>query len=79
MRKFAALLLLLSLFASFNSSTQAQSRPRRTGQSGNAPVPPAPQTDREANGTSRRPPTLGGAIGTNDKNGNALRPDNFRE
>lgn len=67
MRKFAALLLLFSLFASFNSSTQAQSRPRRAGQSGNTQVPPAPQADREANGTSRRPPTLGGAIGTNDK------------
>ncbi|HEX8459247.1 MAG TPA: VWA domain-containing protein [Pyrinomonadaceae bacterium] len=71
MRKFAALLVLLSLLAISFSPLQAQTRPRRVGQSapGNAPVDDVPRTDtqtsqRDAN-APRRPPTLGGAIDPN--------------
>ncbi|MGI9105629.1 MAG: VWA domain-containing protein [Pyrinomonadaceae bacterium] len=70
MRKFAALFLLLFLFATFSSSVQAQSRPRRVGQTAGdgRSVPTArPQPDSEANRDGGRAPTLGGAIGTQDK------------
>ncbi|HZH90433.1 MAG TPA: VWA domain-containing protein [Pyrinomonadaceae bacterium] len=73
MRKFAACLALLSLFAIPFSQTRAQSRPRRVGQSSaggttsatttTAPRT-APQPTRDAN-TPRRAPTLGGAIDPN--------------
>jgi VWFA-related protein len=69
MRKFAALLALLSLLAVFTSSTNAQPRPRRVGQTGSGSVPDssrAPQADAEIDRGARRPPTLGGAIGTSD-------------
>jgi Ca-activated chloride channel family protein len=71
MRKFAALLGLLSLLAIFTSSINAQPRPRRVGQTGggNVSTPDstrAPRTDAESDRGARRPPTLGGAIGTND-------------
>ena len=72
MRKFAALLALLSLLAVFTNSTSAQTRPRRVGQNGGvSPSVPersstAPRPDIEPDRGSRRPPTLGGAIGTND-------------
>lgn len=71
MRKFAALLSLLSLLAVSISPIQAQTRPRRVGQSspsgnvqGSAPrtatqQPPAPARETNA---PRRAPTLGGAI-----------------
>lgn len=67
MRKIAVWLLLLSLFAVFNSSIHAQTRPRRTGQTGGASVPPASQPDTpttRGGDNVRRPPTLGGAVGT---------------
>jgi len=74
MRKFAAWLLLLSLLAVFVSPTPAQTRPRRTGQTGGASAPDAaPRSDTQpARDTTarRRPPTLGGAIGSDD-NSNA--------
>lgn len=67
MRKFAALLALLSLLAVFTSSIHAQTRPRRVGQSGSLPErSPAPQPDAENDRSARRPPTLGGAVGSND-------------
>ena len=71
MRKFAALLALLSLLAIFNVSIHAQTRPRRVGQNGGGSVAvpdrsSAPQPDIETERGSRRPPTLGGAIETND-------------
>ncbi|HLL71655.1 MAG TPA: VWA domain-containing protein [Pyrinomonadaceae bacterium] len=76
MRKFAALLLLLSLLAVSAISTSAQPRPRRVGSSGgSAPVytpqqqRPQPETDRNP---QRRPPTLGGAIDPNA--GQSSRP-----
>ncbi|HJR06676.1 MAG TPA: VWA domain-containing protein [Pyrinomonadaceae bacterium] len=68
MRKFAALLSLLSLLAISVFSINAQTRPRRVGSSGgSAPAPvytprqQQPDTDRGA----RRPPTLGGAVDPN--------------
>jgi VWFA-related protein len=71
MRKFAALLALLSLLAIYTSSTKAQTRPRRVGQTagGSVSLPDrtsAPQSDTETDRGARRPPTLGGAIGSND-------------
>jgi VWFA-related protein len=72
MRKFAASLTLLSLLAIFTSSIDAQPRPRRVGQSGNGAgsLPDnrngAPQSGIETDRGARRPPTLGGAIGSND-------------
>ncbi|HEV7905424.1 MAG TPA: VWA domain-containing protein [Pyrinomonadaceae bacterium] len=72
MRKFAALLALLSLLAIFNVSIHAQTRPRRVGQTGGGSVTvperstTAPASDIETDRGSRRPPTLGGAIETND-------------
>jgi VWFA-related protein len=71
MRKFAALLALLSLLAIFNVSIHAQTRPRRVGQSGGRISVPdrsttAPASDIETDRGSRRPPTLGGAIETNE-------------
>lgn len=85
MRKFAALLALLSLLAIFTSSTsiQAQMRPRRVG--ADAPVNrgSAPRPDPESERGSRRPPTLGGAIGSNDtasaRPGNASGADDSAE
>ena len=71
MRKFAARLVLLSLLAISVSSTHAQTRPRRVGQSASgraAPTTSAPRTDTQPTRDStnaRRPPTLGGAIDPN--------------
>lgn len=72
MRKFAACLVLLSLLAISLSSTHAQTRPRRVGQPSSgraASTTSAPRTDtqpaRDAAATSRRAPTLGGAIDPN--------------
>lgn len=70
MRKFAALLTLLSLLVIFLSPINAQTRARRVGQTAgsgtslpdNSSRPQADTTDRDAAG---RPPTLGGAIGSN--------------
>ncbi|HEV2800422.1 MAG TPA: VWA domain-containing protein [Pyrinomonadaceae bacterium] len=69
MRKFAALLVLLSLLAISVSPLHAQTRPRRVGQttpSGNVRPNDAPRTDTQTTGRDtpapRRPPTLGGAI-----------------
>ena len=70
MRKFDACLALLSLLAISVSSTHAQTRPRRVGQSssGRPASTSAPRTDtppaRDSTAT-RRPPTLGGAIDPN--------------
>lgn len=71
MRKFAALLALLSLLAIVTSSIHAQTRPRRVGQTGGGAVSlpdrsSAPQSDTESDRGARRPPTLGGAVGSND-------------
>jgi hypothetical protein len=69
MRKFAALLALLSLLAISTSSIYAQPRPRRVGQTGVVNPPDrssAPQAGVETDRNSRRPPTLGGAVGSND-------------
>lgn len=76
MRKFAAWLLLLSLFAVFVSPTDAQTRPRRAGRTGgSASAPDAaprpniqPTRDTTTTAVPRRPPTLGGAI---EPNGNS--------
>lgn len=74
MRKFAALLTLLSLLAISVSLIHAQTRPRRVGQAsgGGVPVTDAPRPDYSPNtrdasapSTQRRPPTLGGAIDPN--------------
>ncbi len=69
MRKFAAWLLLLSLVTVFVSPTHAQTRPRRTGRTGGTSVPdatPRPDTQTTRDTNTRRPPTLGGAIESND-------------
>jgi VWFA-related protein len=73
MRKFAALLALLSLLAIFTSSINAQTRPRRVGQSGGSSARTlpdnnnnAPRSDIENDRGARRAPTLGGAVRTND-------------
>jgi VWFA-related protein len=64
MRKFFALLLLLSLCAPGVPGLRAQSRPRRIGQTGNAPAQPSQPTNAPASSAptrSDRPPVLGGA------------------
>ncbi|HEY0100034.1 MAG TPA: VWA domain-containing protein [Pyrinomonadaceae bacterium] len=72
MRKFAALLALLSLLATSAASINAQTRPRRVGQTTGRANPPdsssttAPRSDAENDRGARRPPTLGGAVGSND-------------
>jgi Ca-activated chloride channel homolog len=68
MKKFIALLLLLSLCAAALPTARAQSRPRRVGQNGTSTPPPAttpaPQTDPPRRD---RQPTLGGAPVSNER------------
>ncbi|HKP71876.1 MAG TPA: VWA domain-containing protein, partial [Pyrinomonadaceae bacterium] len=74
MRKFAALLSLLSLLTIFVSASTAQTRPRRVGQTGSS-VPPATQPDADVTPTrSGRRPTLGGAVEP-DNDGSARTPN----
>lgn len=78
MRKYAVLLMLLPLFFFAVLSLQAQTRPRRVGQT--ASQPPAPATSRTnapATATAtpaRQQPVLGGAKGTASPQGTTQAP-----
>jgi Ca-activated chloride channel family protein len=78
MKKLAALTLSLFLYASaVMPAATAQTRPRRVGQGATTPATNTPHGDARqaddsaaattsAGATPRRPPTLGGAVATND-------------
>ncbi|HVF41710.1 MAG TPA: VWA domain-containing protein [Pyrinomonadaceae bacterium] len=81
MKKLAALALLLPLYAvSLAPAATAQTRARRVGAGGGggAPTVAAPRTNEPAGSDepapTRRPPTLGGAIATNDARPAGQRP-----
>ena len=67
MRKFIALLLLLSLCAAALPTAHAQTRPRRVGQNGTSTPPPAATPAPQPDPRRDRQPTLGGAPVSNER------------
>lgn len=72
MRKFVVLSLLLSLLSTNALVLQAQSRPRRVGQTNNPPARPNTAPANPTTQSATRPPVLGGAQPANDHT--ATRP-----
>src|SRR5205085_8978079 len=67
MRKFIALLLLLSLCAAAAPSAPAQTRPRRVGQGDTSAPRPAATPAPQDNARRDHAPTLGGAVVSNER------------
>ena len=65
MRKFVPVFLLLSLCLATASSVQAQTRPRRVGQTTAASPTTTLRTASAPQSPQRRPPVMGGNVGSN--------------